>query len=121
MLPNLNPIYPNTTQPCTGGPLQIPWPNSYPTPHVPKAPLCYTIHNPHAMDTNSYIIVDDMSQSLASFSPLKVFQTCPSQIKDLLFALGVIDPSNAQLITFELDNFRAEAPIISFFLNPSVN
>ena len=37
-------------------------------------------------------------------SALEVLQSCPSQWKSLLSAIGGIDPDNSELITFDLEN-----------------
>ena len=37
-------------------------------------------------------------------SALEVLKMCPMQQKSLLAALGVLDPSNSNLITFDIDN-----------------
>jgi len=37
-------------------------------------------------------------------SALEVLQTCPTQQKSLLFAIGAIDPADSSLITFDLES-----------------
>ena len=39
-------------------------------------------------------------------SALEVLQTCPTQWKNVLTALGAMDPQNSNIITFKLDDFK---------------
>ena len=39
-------------------------------------------------------------------STLEVLQTFPTQRKNLLTALGAMDPKNSNIITFKLDDFK---------------
>ena len=39
-------------------------------------------------------------------STLEVLQTCPTQCKNLLLALGALDPDNSNTITFNVDSFK---------------
>jgi hypothetical protein len=43
-------------------------------------------------------------------SVLEVLQTCPTQRKSLLSAMGVVDPADTQLITFDLDSYKPRLP-----------
>jgi hypothetical protein len=43
-------------------------------------------------------------------SVLEVLQTCPTQRKSLLSTMGAVDPSDTQLITFDLDNCEPRLP-----------
>jgi hypothetical protein len=43
-------------------------------------------------------------------SVLEVLQTCPTQWKSLLSALGAVDPADTRLITFDLDSFKPHLP-----------
>jgi hypothetical protein len=45
-------------------------------------------------------------------SVLEVLQTCPTQRKSLLFALGVVDPADTRLITFDLDRCEPRLPTL---------
>ena len=54
-------------------------------------------------ESDNYSIVDDVSQSPASMSPLEVLQSCPTQRKELVNALGVVNPSESLLMNFYLD------------------
>ena len=59
--------------------------------------------NAIARATLNYNIVDDLAQSPTAMSSLEVLKTCPTQCKVLLSLLGVVDPSDSRLITFDLD------------------
>ena len=49
-------------------------------------------------------------------------QTCPSQKKDLLTALGAIDPSDSRLITFDLNNTEPRlSPLVTFQVPITIN
>ena len=43
-------------------------------------------------------------------STLDVLQSCPTQPKDLLSAIGGVDPSDLSLIFFESDNYEPLLP-----------
>jgi hypothetical protein len=89
-----------------GQPLMIPRPNAEPIPRIPRR----NVHNPHAKAAHNYSLVDDLAQSPAAISVLEVLQTCPSQRKSLLSALGAIDTADTQLITFGFDNGEPRLP-----------
>jgi hypothetical protein len=82
----------------------IPRPNMEPIPRIPRMPLWRNVHNPHARAAHNYSLVDDLAQSPAAMSVLEVLQTCPSQRKSFLSALGVVDLADTQLITFDSDS-----------------
>jgi hypothetical protein len=82
----------------------IPFPNAEPPLCIPRIPLCRNVHNPQARAANNYNLVDDLAQSQATMLVLEVFKTCPTQWKSLLSSLGVVDPIDTRLITFDLDN-----------------
>ena len=75
-------------------PLVIPCPPAEPPLHIPRIPLRRNVHNPQAREAHNYSLVDDLAQSPAAMSVLEVFQTCPTQWKSLLSALGAVDPIN---------------------------
>jgi hypothetical protein len=45
-------------------------------------------------------------------SVLEVLQTCPTQWKSLLSALGAVDPTDTRLITFDLDSSEPRLPAL---------
>jgi hypothetical protein len=51
-------------------------------------------------------------------SVLEVLQTCPTQRKSLLSALGAVDPADTRLITFDLDCGEPRLPTLVAFQIP---
>ena len=43
-------------------------------------------------------------------STLEVLQSCPTQRKNLLTALGALDPDNTTLIHFNVENYKSRLP-----------
>ena len=43
-------------------------------------------------------------------STLEVLQSCPTQRKNLLTALGALDPDNTNLIHFNVENYKSRLP-----------
>ena len=80
------------------------------TSKFPWFPLCLIVNIATTRATLNYIIVDKLAQYPPSMSALEVFQTCPLQHKDLLSVLGVIDPFDSMLITFDLDQGEPQMP-----------
>ena len=72
----------------------------------PKGTICKSIINPNARAAQYYNIVEDLAQAPCAMSALEVLQTCPTQWKNLLTALGAMDPENSNIITFKLDDFK---------------
>jgi hypothetical protein len=68
----------------------------------PKGVVHKYAFNPHACVAQNYSIVEDLAQAPSSMSSLEVFQSCPSQWKALLKAIGGIDPIDTNLIIFDL-------------------
>ena len=91
------------TEPLTtpNGPLQIPQPKFESIPKIPKGPLCCNAASNRA--THTYSIVDDLAQSPIAMSMLEVLQSCLSQKKSLLTALGIVDAFDDHLIVFLVD------------------
>ena len=72
------------------GPFQIPQTKVEVHTKIPKGPLHRNVASGKA--THSYSIVDDLAQSPAVVSTLELLQSCPSQRKSLLSAMGVVAP-----------------------------
>jgi len=60
--------------------------------------------NPHARVAQNYSIVEDLAQAPSAMSALEVLQSCPAQRRALLKAIGGIDPTNMNLIVFDLED-----------------
>jgi hypothetical protein len=112
------PIPPETIPTPMGPPLVIPFPNTETPLHIPRIPLRRNVHNPQARVAHNYSLVDDLAQSLVAMSVLEVLQTCPTQQKSLLFSLGLVDPADTQLITFDLDDREPCLPTLIAFQIP---
>ena len=97
-----------STEPLStsNGPLHIPQPKVEVHTQIPKGPLCRNAASGRA--AHSYIIVDDLAQSPAAISTLELLQSCPSQKKALLSAMGAVDPADDQMIVF--DAHQSEHP-----------
>jgi hypothetical protein len=88
------PITPETNPTPTGPPLVIPRPSFKPPLRIPRIPLRWNVHNPQARAAHNYSLVDNLAQSTTAMSVLEVLQTCPTQRKSLLSALGAVDPTD---------------------------
>ena len=66
--------------------------------------------NPHACATQNYSIVEDIAQAPSVMSALEVLQSCPTQRKELLKAIGAIDPTDTNLIIFDLEDHIPRLP-----------
>jgi hypothetical protein len=104
------PTPPETNPTPAAPPLVIPRPTAEPPLRIPRIPLRRNVHNPQARAAHNYSLVDDLAQSPAAMSVLEVLQTCPTQRKSLLSALGAVDPADTRLITFDLDNSEPRLP-----------
>jgi hypothetical protein len=96
----------------------IPRPNTETPLFIPRIPLHRNVHNPQARAAHNYSMVDDLAQYPTTMSVLEVLQTCPSQWKLLLFALGAFDPADTHLITFDLDSGEPHLPTLIVFQIP---
>jgi hypothetical protein len=67
---------------------------------------------------HNYSLVDDLAQSPVAMLVLEVLQTCPTQWKSLLSALGVVDPADTRLITFDLYSGEPRLPALVAFQIP---
>ena len=84
-------------------------------------PIRRIANNATARATVSYNIMDDLSQTPTAMSSLEVLKTCPMQRKALLSGLGVVDPSDSKLITFDIENRELCMPsTISFQILMSI-
>ena len=62
--------------------------------------------------------MDDLAQSPTAMSALEVLQSCPKQHKALLSVLGVIDPTDTCLMSFDLDKSTPRLPSMVAFQIP---
>jgi len=88
----------------------------------PKGVLQKSSYNPNAHATQHYSIIEDLAQAPSAMSTLEVLQSCPSQRKSLLSAIGGIDPADSELITFDLENHVPRLPHqIAFLIQVIIN
>jgi hypothetical protein len=99
------------TTPPTNGPLHLERPslNTVLRP-PPKGVVRKSAFNPHARAAQNYNIVEDLAQAPSAMSALEVLQSCTTQRKALLKAIGGIDPTNMNLIVFDLDDHIPRLP-----------
>jgi hypothetical protein len=58
----------------------------------------------------NYSIVEDLAQEPSAMSSLEVLQSCPAQRRALLKAIGGIDPTDMNLIVFDLEDHIPRLP-----------
>jgi len=102
----------------TRPPLMIPHPNTKTPLCIPHIPLCRNVHNPKSRVAHNYSLVNDLAQSPTAMLVLEVLQTCHTQRRSLLSALGVVDPVDTRLITFDLDRREPRLPALVAFQIP---
>jgi hypothetical protein len=78
--------------------------------HPRKVSLRNRTFNPHARAAQNYSIVEDLAQAPSAMSALEVLQSCPAQRRALLKAIGGIDPTDTNLIVFDLEDHIPRLP-----------
>jgi len=68
----------------------------------PRGVVRKSAFNPHARAAQNYNIVEYLAQETSAMSSLEVLQRCPTKWKALLKAISGIDPTNTNLIIFDL-------------------
>ena len=99
-------VPPNTldqSESYPSGSLPIEKPTIYIVPHPPKGVLRRKMHNPNTRATHDEKVVEKIAQAPCSMSSMDVLKYCIAQRKYLLSSTRAIDPSDAMLITLELD------------------
>ena len=79
-------------------------------PRPPKWVLSKSKHNPKARASQNYSIAEDLAQAPCAMSALEVLQSFPSQRKELFSSIGVVDPNDIGLITFDLEQLTSRIP-----------
>jgi hypothetical protein len=93
------------------GPLHLERPGLDTVLHPPpKGIVRKSSFNPHARAAQNYSIVEDLAQAPSAMSALEVLQSCPTQRKALLKAIGGIDPTDTNLIIFDLEDHIPRLP-----------
>jgi hypothetical protein len=97
--------------PSTSGPLHLERPNLDTVIRPPpKGVVKKSAFNPHARAAQNYSIVEDLAQAPSAMSALEVLQSCPAQRRALLKAIGGIDPTDENLIVFDLNEHVPRLP-----------
>jgi hypothetical protein len=79
-------------------------------PPPPKGVVLKSSFNLHGCATQNYSIVEDLAQAPSAMSALEVLQSCPTQCKALLKDIGGIDPTDTNLIIFDLEDHIPRLP-----------
>jgi hypothetical protein len=104
-------VQPSPTTPPTNGPLHIERLSLDTVLRPPPKGVVRKLNfNPHAHAAQNYNIVEDLAQAPSVMSALEVLQTCPAQWKELLKAIGGIDPLDTNLIIFDLEDHIPRLP-----------
>jgi hypothetical protein len=103
-------VQPSPPNPPTNGPLHIKRPSLDTVLRPPKGVIKKSAFNPHARAAQNYSIVEDLAQAPSVMSALEVLQSCPAQRRALLKAIGGIDPTDSNLIVFNLDDHIPRLP-----------
>jgi hypothetical protein len=77
---------------------------------IPKGVFKNDSHNPNIKATHNYSVVEDLSQTPCALSALEVLQSCPSQRKDLLTALGSTETCNPGTIMLDTTDLKPHLP-----------
>ena len=92
------------------GSLPIEKPNIDIVRHPPKGDLCGLMHNPDARDAHNENVVEEIAQEPCAMSSMEVLQYFPAQRNELFYSTRVVDPSDATLITLDLDQSTCRIP-----------
>ena len=92
------------------GPLTIEKPNIDMVLCPPKSTLRKVVFNSNAWVAQFYNVVEYQAQAPCAMSTLEVLQSCPTWHKNLLTALGALDPDNTNLIHFNVKNYKSILP-----------
>jgi hypothetical protein len=77
---------------------------------IPKGVFKRASHNPNARATQNYSVVEDLSQTPCVMSALEVLQSCPTQRKALLTALGSTETCNLGTIMLDMTDLKPRFP-----------
>ena len=65
-----------------------------PMAKMPKGVFKNTFHNPNAMASTNYSVMEDLDQNPYAMSTLEVLQSCPSHFDALLAAIGSMESTS---------------------------
>ena len=95
--------------PQSNGPLTFEK-TTFEAPSRPSKGTLRRTHNLNARAAQHYSIVEDLAQAPCAMSTLEVLQSCPSQRKALLQAIGAVDSTDASLLSFDPENSEPRLP-----------
>jgi hypothetical protein len=98
------------SNPPTNSPLHLKRPSLDTVLRPPKGVVKNLAFNPHARAAQNYNIVEDLAQAPSAMSSLEVLQSCVAQGRALLKAIGGIDPTDTNLIVFDLEDHIPRLP-----------
>jgi hypothetical protein len=84
-----------------------------PTFEAPSRPSKGTLrrtHNLNAWAAQHYSIIEDLTQAPCAMSALEVLQSCPSQRKALLQAIGAVNSADTSLLSFDHEHSEPRLP-----------
>ena len=96
--------------------IEKPMDKSEVAPCIPKGVLKHLGHNPNGQTAQNYSVVKDLGHTPCAMSALEVLQSCPSQRKALLSALGVNDDNSSSVIKFETVGLQPRLPYYASIL-----
>ena len=104
-------VQPSPMTPPTNSPLHLERPSLDTVLRPPSKGVAQkSSFNPHACVAQNYSIVEDLAQAPSTMSALEVLQSHPIQQKALLKAIGGINPSDTNLIIFDLEDHIPRLP-----------
>jgi hypothetical protein len=103
-------VQPSPPNPPTNIPLHLERPSLDTVLRPSKGVVKKSTFNPHARAAQNYSIVEDLAQAPSAMSALEVLQSCPAQRRALLKAIGGIDPTDTNLIVFNLEDHIPRLP-----------
>jgi hypothetical protein len=95
--------------PQSNGPLTFEK-TTFEAPSHPSKGTLRCTHNLNTQAAQHYSIVEDLAQAPCAMFALEVLQSCPSQRKALLQAIGAVDSADASLLSFDPDNSEPRLP-----------
>jgi hypothetical protein len=78
--------------------------------HIPKGAFKKSSHNPNGRAAQNYSVVEDLSQTPYAMFALEILQSCPSQRKALLTALGSTETCNPSTIMLDTTELKPHLP-----------
>ena len=97
------------SMPQSNGPLTFEKP-TFEAPSCPSKGTLRRKQNLNAWAAQHYNIVEDLAQAQCAMLALEVLQSCPTQRKSLLNAIGTVKSADASLLCFDPENSEPRLP-----------